>query len=326
MRQAIKTLMRLASILLLLYATAAQADLFLSGFNTNAVYRYDETTGAPVGSGVFIAAGSGLNLPHGILRMADGSFIVASAGNDTVLRYSSTGASLGAFIANGANGVPALTLDYPVDFALGGDGLLYVTSQLNDRVVRFNATTGAFVDVFISGGTLDGPSGLAFAANGDLYVVGRFSNNVIRYDDATGSVVGAFAPAAFNQPFGIAVHPGDGVLYVANGSANQIRSLDPTTGATLGNINTGSLNLPIGLEFGPGGDLFAASFNNNKVARFDGTTSTYEGDFITTGSAGVSGTNFFTFAVPEPSAAACALAGLGMVCMRRRRATGGLLD
>jgi len=88
-------MMRIASILPLIYVTVARADLFLSGFNTNAVYRYDEVTGAPVGSGVFIAAGSGLNLPHGILRMADGSYIVASAGNDTVLRYSSTGAPLG---------------------------------------------------------------------------------------------------------------------------------------------------------------------------------------------------------------------------------------
>jgi DNA-binding beta-propeller fold protein YncE len=317
--QAVITGMRVVFILLFFYAAALRADLFLSGFNTNAVYRYDEATGAPVGSGVFIAAGSGLNLPHGILRMADGSYIVASAGNDSILRYSSTGSSLGPFIANGVNGVPALTLDYPVDFALGGDGLLYVTSQLNDRVVRFNAATGAFVDVFISGGALSGPSGLAFGANGDLYVVGRFSNNVIRYDDASGSVVGAFAPAAFNQPFGIAVRPGDGVLFVANGSSNQIRSLDATTGATIGNITTGSLNLPIGLEFGPGGDLFAASFNNDKLARFDGVTGTYEGDFVSAGSAGVDGPNFFTFAVPEPSTAVCALLGVGAMGMVRRR-------
>jgi sugar lactone lactonase YvrE len=314
---------RVSSLLLFTLAVAARADLFLSGFSSNAVFRYDENTGAPIDGGVFISANSGgLNLPHGIMRMADGSFIVASAGNDTVLRYSSTGASLGAFIANGANGVPALTLDYPVDFALGADGLLYVTSQMNDRVVRFNATTGAYVDVFISGGTLDGPSGLAFGPTGDLYVAGRFSNNVLRYNATTGATVGSFAPTAFSQPFGIAVHPDNGTLYVANGSANQIRSIDPVSGSTLDTIITGSLNLPIGLEFGLGDDLYAASFNNNRLARFDGASGSYEGDLIAAGSAGVNNPNFLLFAVPEPTASVCVLAGLAWLGARRRRSSG----
>lgn len=309
------------SLLLPFAGTAAHADLFLSGFSSQGVYRYDEASGLPVGTGVFIASNSGgLSLPHGVMRMPDGSFIVASAGNDRVLRYASDGSFLGTFIDNGVNGVPAGTLDYPVDFAVDSSGLLYVTSQLNDRVVRFDATTGAFHDIFISGGALDGPSGVALHANGDVYVVGRFSGNVLRYNGVTGAPVGSFAPTfLFNTPFGVAIHPTTSELYVANGSSNQIVRLNPTTGATAGPVSGGGINTPIGVEFGPGSDLYVASFSGNTVARFDGLTGASEGNLIAPGSGGVQGPNFFTFAVPEPTTAGGAAIAFAMLMSGRGR-------
>lgn len=314
--------MRPAALTLFFLASQCFADLFVSGFSSGGVYRFDENTGAPIGSGVFIAPGAPLQLPHDVMRLADGTFIVASAGNDQVLRYSATGSFLNAFIANGSNGLPANTLDYPVDFALGPDGLLYVTSQLNDRVLRFDATTGGFIDVFASLTGGFGPSGLTFHPNGDLYVVGRFGGAVLRLAGDTGATVGGFSATGLGTPYGIAVNPADSTLYVAIGSASAVRRLDPTSGSVLGSVGSnlpagGALSAPIGVRFGPDGDLFVASLNNDKIARFDGLTGNSEGDFAVSGATGLDAPNFFTFAVPEPESAL--LFGFATLCLWGRR-------
>ena len=60
----IPSIVSLALFLALGLVTAARADLLVSSRNTDQVLRYDGTTGAPVGSGVFVSAGSaGLDDP-----------------------------------------------------------------------------------------------------------------------------------------------------------------------------------------------------------------------------------------------------------------------
>jgi DNA-binding beta-propeller fold protein YncE len=313
--------MRPAFLILALVASPLSADVFVSGFSSGGVYRFDESTGAPVGSGVFIAPGSGgLNLPHGILRRSDGTFLVASAGNDRVLRYSAEGQFIEVFIANDTAGVPAATLDYPVDLVIGPDQHLYITSQLNDRIVRFDSNSGAFLGIFAQGGSMAGPSGISFHPNGDLYVANRFSNNVLRYRGVDGALVEGFTAVGLAQPFGLAVRPDDGVLHVATGNANQILQLDATTGVSLGSISGGGLSFPIGVEFGPEGHLFAASFGNNKIARFDSSTGAALGDYITAGATGLQAPNYFLFAVPEPATAGTFGAALFWLAACRRRA------
>jgi hypothetical protein len=87
--------MRSAHVLLLaagLAAPPATADLYVSSFNSGGVYRFEDGTGQPVGTGVFIPPRSGgLALPRGLLRLADGTLLVAGAGTDEVLRYAPDG-------------------------------------------------------------------------------------------------------------------------------------------------------------------------------------------------------------------------------------------
>jgi DNA-binding beta-propeller fold protein YncE len=75
----------------------------------------------------------------------------------------------------------------------GPDGNLYVSSTATNQVLRFNGTTGAFVDVFASGGGLTGPYGLAFGPDGNLYVSSVYTNQVLRYNGTTGAFVDIFA-------------------------------------------------------------------------------------------------------------------------------------
>jgi streptogramin lyase len=269
-------------LVLVALSGAAWADIFVSSFSGNTVKRYSSVDGSFIGT--FVSAGSGgLSAPHRGYFGPDGNFYVASANNDTILRYNgNTGAFMDIFIQNGAKGLPAGTLDYPVDMTIGPDGLLYVSSQLNDSILRFNASTGQFVDVFVASGSggLDGPSGIEFH-NGDLFVSGRFSNAAYRYDGTTGTYeltigAGVVSPA-YGLTFGL-----DGNLYVASGSTNQVVRFDPTSGANLGNfLATGSgLSGAIGVEFGPDNNLYVASLNTNEVKRYNGATGASLGTFV----------------------------------------------
>jgi len=309
-------------LVLFLFAIQARADLFLSGFSDNSIYRYDQG-GALMGGGAFIAAGSGgLSAPHRSFYGADGNLYVASANTDSVLRYNgSTGAFIDVFIQNGANGLPANALDYPVDMALGPDGALYVSSQLNDSVLRFNPATGAFLGTFVTGASagLDGPSGISFH-DGDLFVVGRFSNAVYRYDGTTGAPVGTGVFATgLSQPFGITFSPG-GTALVADGNTNSVLKFDGVSGASLGafvSSGSGGLNFPIGVEYLQG-ILYVASFNDNRVIEFDGSSGIFQGNYVTSVT-GVQGPNFMTFAVPEPGVFIALISGAALLLSRRHR-------
>ncbi len=283
--------------LFLLFATTAHAELFVASFNGNRIHRYSETNGAAIGTGVFVATGSGgLNLPHGMTIGPDGDLYVASAGNDAVLRYDGTnGAFLNAFIPS-TNGV----LDYPVSLQFRPDGFLYVSSQLNNSIVRFYATNGVFAGVFVTNGSggLNGPSGMAWGPDGHLHVVGRFGNHVNRYDGTNGTFLGRVATGGpLAQPFGIKFGP-DGHIYVVSGNNSSVARFHGETGAYLGTFvagGSGGLNLPIDLAFGPNGDLYVANFNAHVVARFNGGTGAYVSNFVASGAGGLTTPNFLLF-------------------------------
>ena len=119
---------------------------------------------------------TGVGLTNNILASAvyggityfQNELVAASSINDKLNWYDNTGAP-----RTPAQSGPDAGLDYPLDPIIGPDGNVYVSGFNSGNVVRYNATTGAFIDEFITAGSggLTAAYGMAFGPDGYLYGV-----------------------------------------------------------------------------------------------------------------------------------------------------------
>jgi hypothetical protein len=168
-------------------------QLYVTSFGSNQLLRYDGTTGAF--SDVVSSALSG---PEGITLGPDGSLYVANFYTNEVLRYN-TSSGLTSFVSASSG-----TLTGPRKAVLGpdanGDGIqdLYVTSESNSKVLRFDGLTGAFIDTFVNTGTHVGIMWLQVGTDGSVYVLAPTtttdgaSKSISRYT-ASGGLIDSFA-------------------------------------------------------------------------------------------------------------------------------------
>jgi sugar lactone lactonase YvrE len=169
-------------------------NVYVVSYGTHSVLRYNGTTGAFMDT---FASGGGLQLPFGLAFGPDGHLYVAGTQSRNILRYNgTTGAFTGEFVPPGSGG-----LAEPIDVAFGPDGHLYVTSNAvggkqDGQVLRYDGTTGAFINAFVPAGSggLSAGRGLAFGPDGNLYVTDLFNDRILRYDGITGASTGVFVP------------------------------------------------------------------------------------------------------------------------------------
>ena len=203
--------------------------------------------------------------------------LVSSFNTHEVLRYDQT---TGSFISVFAESDPESDeLENPGSMVFGPDGHLYVASQGENSVVRFDGQTGAVIDEFVLPGTggLFLPSVLIFGPDGNLYV-SSFTDQVLRFDGTTGAFIDVFAEGnGLDDPFGMAFGP-DGNFYVSSFRSDQVLRFDGTTGAFIdvfasdgsaGFPQDSSFTFPTGLGFGPDDHLYVIN-NSTSVVRFDG--------------------------------------------------------
>jgi hypothetical protein len=95
-------------------------------------------------------------------------------------------------------------LDQPSDLAFGPDGHLYVANLvggLGDNILRFDGTSGAFIDEFATEATFNTPRHIEFAG-GVLWAAGE-ADRIWRFDATTGAFLNK--PQSDN-PRGLAAH------------------------------------------------------------------------------------------------------------------------
>lgn len=162
--------------------------------------------------------------------------------------------------------------------ALFADDLL-VCDLLGDQVLRYDATTGAFLGVFASG-PFDGPEGIAVGSDGNVYIASEYSSNVTKWSPA-GAYLGEFVAPGSGGLTGeqdLEFGP-DGNLYVMSHitlAPDSVWKFDGTTGAFLGMHGLGGGPAHThGMAWRPSdGDLYQVNLTGGtgEVRRYDGAT------------------------------------------------------
>lgn len=283
------------------------AALFVAGSRGDDVMLIDQATGEIQKQ--FVAKGAGgLSHPDSMVIGPDDALYIASGDtveSSAILRFNvTTGDPLGKFASGGG-------LFRPYGLAFGPDDKLYVASFLTDEILRYDAKTGAFVDVFAKGngmaGGLNGPNSVVFGPDGLLYVTTQGSvavngeptypglpSQVLRYDVTTKAAVvlvdqpmPAADGAGYVSLLGIAFGPdctaGLCDLYVSD-YAGDVRRHDYATGMLKQSLSTNytggmpSKNLVGSLVFGEKGQLFVAAFNADDTKGNPGAVLRFDGD------------------------------------------------
>jgi DNA-binding beta-propeller fold protein YncE len=283
-------------------------DLFVSAASRNAVYRFDGSTGQFLGE--FVASGAGgLSDPQGIAFGPDGHLYVASNGSNNILKYDGqSGNFLGVFATPG--------MGWPAEINFRGNHL-YVSDFAGNRVARYDATTGAFLGNFATG--IVGADGQSWDSAGNLYVSSWGDASIKKYDGTTGTFLGNFVSpgsGGLNGPLDNLFLPNGDFLVSAFNSQSVKRY--SANGVYLGDAF--SIIAPQGLQLGPDGFLYAGSYGQGIINRYDAQTLQFLGTFASTN--GLSTTNNFVFrptSIPEPSGAGILVLAALVGSLRRRR-------
>ena len=122
---------------------------------------------------------------YGLTTDAAGNLYVASYNSKQILKYTSTGTLIGSFVSG-------VTLQSAAAPTFGPDGKLYVSDYLDNKVHRFNGTTGAWEMSMDVTAALSGPVGLAFGLNNTLYVSSFLNDRILTYNRSTGDYTGIY--------------------------------------------------------------------------------------------------------------------------------------
>ncbi len=214
---------------------APNGELYVACYSTDRVRRFDGQTGQYLGE--LIGAGQGgLDGATGVAVGQDGKVYVTSYNNDTVKVHNPGTGLVSTFIAAG-NG-----LDAPHDLAQDINGDWYVSGDLSNNVLRYNAA-GQFLDVAIAPGTfgISFPGGLLIDEQRRMYVASQFTDSILVKDLTNGTVSQLVAPGAggLDYPRFLTLEPGNNHLLVVSWGGNgQFLRFNRMTGALLGTFLT----------------------------------------------------------------------------------------
>jgi hypothetical protein len=308
MKARLLTLLAAACIL----PTAAQADMLVSGFTGDAVYRFD-SSGAYLG--VFASHPTLMDGPTALVYNSAGNLLVMNEFTHNVLKFDGTsGAFLSEFISSTTLGGAGVT--DPADMEIGADGNLYMMSHGSEaaNIFKFDGLTGSYLGIFAATLPIRHQHGLAFGPGGNLYQGNVDTGLVERFNGITGAAMGSFTSGPVG-PIGDLVF-GTSRLYVACGSGGGVARYSAISGAFLGYlIAPGSSHWGMTID---GGILYVSDLGTGEIRKYDTTspTDTFLGDFIATGPGAF---DLLVMPVPEPGSAALLLGGLVVLATFTRR-------
>jgi sugar lactone lactonase YvrE len=213
-----------------------------------------------------------------------------------------------------------------VETARPEPSMLFVADHGADAIVRFDGTTGEFLDVFASGAAqrVDRPSSVRLGPDGQLYAAGFGRGDVVRYDVDSGAMMDVFFwdTRFLEEPVELAF-VGDRLIVLGHDTGNAV-VLDGG-GTMMTSFGFPLMRTASDFVFGPDGMLYVGTDSN---AELGGAVQVWD---VATGAL------VRSFATPDVVAHATGVAidddGLLYVCdheldrvTRYDAATGALLD
>lgn len=212
-------------------------------------------------------------------------------------------------IGTGSPGYSNTQVNNPYGVVIGPDGAMYFCDLDNQRIRRFDLTTGTTTTIAGNGmrgysgdggpateASLNMPHEIQFDAQGHLYIVERDNHAVRRVDATTGiiSTVAGTGQAGFsgdgelavaaqlNRPHSIVFDP-NGSLLICDIGNHRIRRVNPNTGIIETFAGTGTreptpdgaqltgtpLNGPRAMALDPNGNLYLALREGNAIYKID---------------------------------------------------------
>lgn len=253
-------------------------------------YRPD---GEPIGDIRRSGGTAGLpNVSSGVAAAPNGDIYLVDVGNQSVARFSGTGAFIKFFGTPGSGDGQFIN---PHGIAVDGDGNVYVVDQGNNRIQKFDAD-GVFLDTWGGVGSGSGHAGIGSGSGGldspeDVAVYGNrvyvtdAGNNQVQVFDRSGSSLTQWGslgdePGQLSSPQGIAVDS-DGYVYVVDQGNHRVQKFTPSgvllaafpesgpalTGGALGG-GTNLLESALGIAVGGNGDVYVVDNANFRVVVF----------------------------------------------------------
>jgi len=182
------------------------------------------------------------------------------------------------FDENGENPEVFITenLAWPHDIVFLEDANTVLISNFNSGSIdRYNADTGAFIDVFTS--DVIAPTRMKIGADKLLYVIQGSGNGRVRRFQLDGTFVDDFTNLGLSRGLGMD-WDSSGNLYVSTYEGQLVRTFD-TNGFDRGNFIVTNLAGPTNIWFDDIGDMLVSDYDGGAVRRFN-SEGAYMGDFI----------------------------------------------
>ena len=160
---------------------------------------------------------------------------------------------------------------HPHDPAVGADGALWFTEQMQNKIGRVDPATGTFKEYPLKVED-SGPHGLVADGEGNIWFTGNFAHYIGKLDPKTGAVTDYKMPDPKAEDPHSLVFDANGVLWFTVQVGNFVGRLDPASGKIeLKTVPTTNSH-PYGIQIDSHGVPFFCEFSTNKLASIDPKT------------------------------------------------------